>query len=529
MRSDPRLPAAALAMVLALVALVHTPAATGPYLFDDLVTVAVDPGARSLVDWWADAGRHVRPLTKASFALTHSLGRWLGDVPTGHHLGNLLIHLAAVAALYALGRRVFPSCMPRADPPAAGIAAVVAAALFGLHPLGSEAVDYISGRSMALGTLLAASSLWAYVRWRSGEGGRWLATAAAASAGAFLARETAFVAPLLWLGWEAIRTAAHGEPAHGASTWRGTRSTWLLVAAIVAVFATWLATHPRYGALLELSQRIAAGRPFEPTLIAALRYFAAGVALLRYPSIDPDVDPALLTPGERMVGGAAVAALAAIAWRARRSRPHLLLALVWVLAWIGPVYALRIRHDAIAERHFHPAIWGVAFALALEGLRWLRTGTPAHGDAPPHGAAPAHGPPPGRGAPQAMPEPPRSWPSRPRALLAAILCCTVMLAEAVVTATRSADYRSEIALWEAARRSAPRKVRVLNNLGVAYMSAGRWDDAVAVLSVAEALDPQDEQVVDNLLAARERDPATPGWTPPPGPAAARTPEPENTR
>lgn len=84
-------------------------------------------------------------------------------------------------------------------------------------------------------------------------------------------------------------------------------------------------------------------------------------------------------------------------------------------------------------------------------------------------------------------------------------CAVALTCLFTVTEVRNADYRSEVALWEAALRGSPDKSRVLNNLGVAYMEAGRWDPAVAVLTRAEALEPYDPQVRWNLRAARAKD------------------------
>lgn len=471
-------PAGLLAAIV-LVTVVYAAAITGPLQFDDHATIAIDPGAQSLAAWWSGAARHVRPLTKATFALTHGLGTWLGDVPTGHHVGNLLIHLAAIAAFYALGRSVCDTCLPRVDAARASDAAALAAAAFGLHPLATEAVSYVGGRSMALGTVLAALSLWAYIRWRSAGGGAWAWVAFASCAGAVLARETAFVTPALWLLWEALRSPDTRPPQAGSpARWAGLRSaSWSL--AMLVVFAAWLLTHSRYSALLEVSGRIALRQALEPSLLAALQYFGAGLALLRYPSIDPDVTPALMSPLVRVAGTVALVALAALAWRRRRTAPQWLLGLAWILVWIGPVYLVRIRYDALSERHFYPAIWGATFAIAVTLA----------------------------GGPQ------RSALRRRAARAAAVLAIAAMT---LVTFARNTDYRSEVALWEAARRSAPDRLRVLNNLGVAYMEAGRWDDASAVLDHALALDPLDLQLQDNQLAARERDLGTGRWARSPG-------------
>ena len=75
----------------------------------------------------------------------------------------------------------------------------------------------------------------------------------------------------------------------------------------------------------------------------------------------------------------------------------------------------------------------------------------------------------------------------------------------MLTVLRNHDYRSEVALWESAMRSAPYKVRVLNNLGLVYMEAGRWEQATIVLTRASELDPHGSMVPWNLAAARRRD------------------------
>ena len=153
--------------------------------------MAVDPGAQLIAAWWDGAARHVRPLTKLSFVLSHALGEALGHVPAGHRLANLGIHLSAVAMFCALGLRIAATCCPTLDARGATAASLAAAAMLGLHPLATEGVSYLSGRSMSLGTLLAAASLWAYIRWRTDSRRAWLLAAVFAGIGAAFARETA--------------------------------------------------------------------------------------------------------------------------------------------------------------------------------------------------------------------------------------------------------------------------------------------------------------------------------------------------
>jgi tetratricopeptide (TPR) repeat protein len=459
--------------VLVFVAAAYAIALPGPFEFDDLITVAVDPGARSITAWWADLGRHVRPLTKGSFALTCPLGVWLGNVPLGHRLGNVAIHLATIVALFLLGRRLASTCLPQLGARAASRAALAAAALFGLHPLATEAVSYLSGRSMALGTLLGALSLIAWInaretpiRWG------WLGAAIGAWAAVVLARETMAIVPLTWVLWEWART---DRPSSAFSTRRIREIAPLLTlaAGLMLIVAAWLLTHDRYAYLLWMSGLIARMHFTEPSLLVALGYFGESFALLRYPSIDPQVPPTMSLVA-RLTGTVIVTAAALLAWRARRENPQMVIGIAWAAIWIVPIYLVAIRQDPVSERHFYPAIWGLAFALAVSWAKWTER----------------------KGAMRTA--------GHTLAIFAVVAC-------AGITAVRNSDYRSEVALWEAAQRMAPDKVRVLNNLGVAYMEAGRWDDAQSVLAHAVALDPADDQARDNLYDAHRRRLALPGW------------------
>ena len=93
------------------------------------------------------AARQTRPLTYFTFWLNFELG---GKNPIGYHAVNLALHLAAVLLLYDVLRRLLDR--PRA---------LLAAALFAVHPIQAEAVNYIWARSTMLMTVLCLLS------WRS--------------------------------------------------------------------------------------------------------------------------------------------------------------------------------------------------------------------------------------------------------------------------------------------------------------------------------------------------------------------------
>ena len=125
----------ALAALLVAVAAVYVPALDGPFVYDDRIEVVGNPTIRVLSEPAAVLGYNLgRPLLALSYALDWELG---GLAPRGYHLVNLALHLVATVLAWRLFRRVLGD----------DVRALLGAALWGLHPMGTESVAYISGRS----------------------------------------------------------------------------------------------------------------------------------------------------------------------------------------------------------------------------------------------------------------------------------------------------------------------------------------------------------------------------------------------
>src|ERR1022692_5012826 len=144
--------------------------------FDDYAIFS-DPVLTSSSGWmgiWAL--RQTRPLTYLTFCLNYQVG---GRDPLGYHLLNLALHLGAVMLAYECLRRLLPER-----------AALIAAAIFAVHPIQAEAVNYVWGRSVVLATLLTLASLFEWITGR-----RWVAVAWFGAA--LLAKEEVAAFPLV--------------------------------------------------------------------------------------------------------------------------------------------------------------------------------------------------------------------------------------------------------------------------------------------------------------------------------------------
>jgi len=113
--------------------------------FDDYA-IFNDPALGSQSGWlsvWAR--RQTGPLTYFTFWLNRQIG---GGDPLGYHLFNLAMHLGAVVLAWECLRRLLPERT-----------ALIAAALFAIHPIQSEPVNSVWARSIVLAGLLSLASL----------------------------------------------------------------------------------------------------------------------------------------------------------------------------------------------------------------------------------------------------------------------------------------------------------------------------------------------------------------------------------
>ena len=154
--------------------------------------------------WWpnGEAGLY-RPLTTLSYLLNYAiLGN--GDRPGGYHWVNLLLHIANVLLVFALALRL---CGQRAFR-----TALIIAALWAVHPVLTESVTNIVGRSDLLAALSVLSGFLLYLKGVEATGWRrilWFTALAAASAVGVFSKESAVVLPGVIILYEVLERA-HG-------------------------------------------------------------------------------------------------------------------------------------------------------------------------------------------------------------------------------------------------------------------------------------------------------------------------------
>jgi tetratricopeptide (TPR) repeat protein len=198
-----------LTTILALLVLLVTGIAVywnslgGPFVWDDQTSIVTNPTIRRL---WPlsiplspprETPAAGRPVVNLSFAFNYAFGE-LHE--TGYHAWNIAVHLACALVLFGIVRRTLagPRLAPRfgamANPTALG-----ASMLWMVHPLQSEAVDYVTQRTESMMALFFLLTLYCAVRARrsSAQGVSWQLLSVAACALGMASKESMVTAPVI--------------------------------------------------------------------------------------------------------------------------------------------------------------------------------------------------------------------------------------------------------------------------------------------------------------------------------------------
>ncbi len=224
-----------------------------PFVMDDETAVAESASALSTVP----AGSPVagRPVVRATLAANFALNALLGvdqrrdpDGPNktiGYRVLNVLFHLCTGALLFGLLRRAARERTIAADWRAiADPFALVVCVLWLLHPIQTEAINYVVQRTELLASLFYVATLYASVRaWDATTGTsrfRWYVFAIIACVLGVGCKEIVITAPLAVIlydrafrldSWGAVRKPGHGRGWFYLSLVTACAATFALVAA----------------------------------------------------------------------------------------------------------------------------------------------------------------------------------------------------------------------------------------------------------------------------------------------------------
>jgi len=315
--------------------------------------------------WWPSYMSGLfRPLTTASFLLNYAiLGN--GENPAGYHWVNFLLHLGNVWLVYALSWRLLKRAWP----------AFFAAALWAVHPAGTESVTNVVGRADLLSAMAVLGGLLLYTRTPAPRGLRLGLAAAAlfaiATLGVF-SKENAAILLGLMLLWDA---------SFGIGDWRRGVSTRAPAYAAVAasLVLLWWVRQRVFGALplpeFPFVDNPLVATAFWPARLTAIKVIGLDLWLLVCPlhlSCDRSYNQIPVAGWTDLFAWLALAAIAAIVFlavaRRRTDRLIFFLAGFFGIALLPTSNLLFQTGSIMAERFLY--LPSVGFAIAVVALAY---------------------------------------------------------------------------------------------------------------------------------------------------------------
>jgi tetratricopeptide (TPR) repeat protein len=510
-------PTAAVLAVLAAVAVAYFPSIDGEFQFDDSTSIVTNIAMKDLSSFVSGVLPQFfgegRPVTDITFAINYAVaGLWSRP----YHETNLAMHLAAVVLAWLVGRAL----LRRLGCARPGTVALVAAAVWGLHPLDTQAVSYTVQRAEVLAGGLVLCAVLLLLRAEE----RWPKPSALVAGGLALAvwfvaassKITAVTAPFAFV------LIALAAPRGGEGGPRPLRRTLLLAL-------------PLLGAVGVLAARVLSGFrgradvgfdlaavPPGSFALTQLRVILRYLLLIFWPAgqnVDYDfplsrtlLEPATIGAGLVLAGLAAAAVLLYLWSRGRggtdagRAARVGAIGIAWFFLMLAPSSSVVPLPDVIMEHRAYLASFGIVLGVvagATAAARALAARRPA-----------------------------ARW-------LAPALAVAACAAVGTATWYRNQVWESRVALWSDSVAKSPRKARphfnlaharseagddegalaeyrrtlplagdgtirwsdLMRNMGASLLGSHRYDEAIQLLGQASAMDPGNPELHNNLAIA----------------------------
>jgi len=446
---------------------------SAPFIYDDAAVIAANATSRSptlvarlLTTPGGAAPTAGRPLANFSFAVNYAIG---GRDVRGYHVVNIAVHLMCALTLFGIVRRTLARSAERGP----DAIALVCALVWMVHPLQSEAVDYLSARTESLMALFFLLTLYCSIRAREGS------TSAVWQIGAVIAcvlgtacKESMAVA---------LPIVALYDRIFLFPSWReAVRSRWSLYAGLAATWIelAWLMSSAPRGS--------SAGWSPDPGLVAPVTPWVyllnQAVMIVHYlrltfwPNgmvLDYGV-PRALTLAQVAPQMAIVALLGLLTIVALRRAPAAGFLGAWFFVTLAPSSSVMPIHTEVgAERRMYLASMAIVVLVVVAVHRWAgRTFSPS-------ALSPRSG----------------------RVLLATTLA--VVGALAATTIARNAEYASPLTMWRTVVDRWPNG-RARWALATQLKAAGRADEVLPKLREAVADYPEAHLGVGEELFAQKQ-------------------------
>ncbi len=459
-------PAATLAILGGLILLTvftYWNSLSGEFVFDDQQVILQSPvmlNIHSLGDV-TKLGMGWRQLLYASYGLNYF---WSGVRPTSYHVVNLVLHVINVILVYFIILDIARKTASPALRDESRFAALTGAAVFAVHTLLSSAVSYISGRSSVLCAVFYFLGVFLFLKALAREKKRYirviyLVGTALSGVMAWQVKQDSITLPLVLAGLFWL-----------LSEKKDLRYVIALAALPLIVGAIfWRQIEELLKSLSANQTLMNAG--FEAVLPPAtyIRTFITALVGYYFPRFlfpaNLNADPHILPVShwyspEFLFSMLILGVLVWLVIRPRSTNPLVRVGIAGILVSPFAAYAFIPLADVVLEHRAYIPGLGIAI-LAAALFRWLPTQF------------------------------------RNVRLVAPVLTVIVL---AGMTIQRNTVFANNVALWQDATKKSPDKARAHFDLGAAYQTAQRTNDAIREYEIALKLKPDIHAAYSNISA-----------------------------
>lgn len=444
--------------IVAAIACAYSNSFWGSFVFDDENSIVSNFNIRQWDTAWANSLSGMRPVVDLSLAMNYQVSQL---APWSYHVVNLLVHITAALLLLALIRRTLLS--PRLAPtfgPHAIWPAMLAAMLWGLHPLQTQAVTYVVQRGESMMAMFYLLTIYLGLRGMESQPHRkaWWSAAIAACALGMGTKQVMVTAPLAMLLYDRVFVS---------ESWKSVfRRHWPLYAGLAATWAVLvLIMHSTSsGASAGAGLKLFSWQQYSLTQFGVIMHYLrlavwpAGLCLdYNWPIAQSTLD--ILLPGAAIVLLLILTALAL--WK----KPAIGFAALMFFLILAPTSTIMPIADVAVEHRMYLPLAPLA-ALAAAGVYWLSRRL-----------------------------------ARGRAVVAAAVLCLLLAAAGALgylTFQRNADYYSAAEMWRDVAVKRPRNARAFTLMGYYLVRQGKSDQAEQAYLKALEIRPGYAEPLNNL-------------------------------